>query len=281
VKRVSLYLAALTAAILVGGCEAVENRFVYYPTHRPEPVCPEGIPLATHPSSWRAQPFDLTTADGTRFRAWWCPCPGSRGAILYCHGTAGDLSHRAEPVVALLEALGESVLVFDYPGFGLSEGKPSEAGCYAAADAAYDWLTSTAQIPADRVILYGVSLGGGVAVDLASRRPARALVLVKTFTSIPDVAAHILPFAPVRQIMVNRYDNLSKIPRCNQPLFVVSGIRDHLVPYDQGLRLFEAGNEPKQFYPIEGRRHNQLPPPDFYQALAGFLAGTGGGKLEE
>jgi uncharacterized protein len=281
VKRVSFYLCVLTLAILLGGCEAVENRFVYYPTHKPEPVCPEGIPLAAYPSPWRAYPFDLATADGTRFRAWWCPCPGSQGAILYCHGTAGDLSHRAEPVAALLETLGESVLVFDYPGFGLSEGKPSEAGCYAAADAAYDWLTSTARIPADRIILYGVSLGGGVAVDLASRHSARALVLVKTFTSIPDVAAHILPFVPVRRIMVNQFDNLSKIPRCTQPLFVVSGIRDHLVPYDQGFQLYEAGNEPKQFYPIKGRHHNQLPPPDFYVALSWFLAGMGGGKVEE
>jgi fermentation-respiration switch protein FrsA (DUF1100 family) len=176
--------------------------------------------------------------------------------------------------VALLENLGESVLVFDYPGFGLSEGKPSEAGCYAAADAAYDWLTSIARVPAERITLFGVSLGGGVAVDLAARRPARALVLIKTFTSIPDVAAHILPGLPVRRLMVNEFDSLAKIPRCTQPLFVASGTSDHLVPLRLGCRLYEAGNEPKQFYPIVGNRHNEPLTPEFYAALSGFLART-------
>jgi len=281
VKRVSLYFAALAATVLLGGCEALENRLVFYPTHKPEPVCPDGIPLTKNPSPWRAQPFDLFTVDGTRIRAWWCPYPGSQGAILYCHGTAGDLSHRSDPVVALLQELKESVLVFDYPGFGLSDGKPSELGCYAAANAAYDWLTSTAQIPANRIILFGISLGGGVAVDLASRRPARALVLIKTFTSLPDVAAHILPLVPVRRIMVNQFDSLSKIPLCTQPLFVVSGTRDHLVPYNHGPKLYEAGNEPKQFYSLDGSRHNQALPAEFYGALSRFLARTGAGKVEE
>ena len=175
-------------------------------------------------------------------------------------------------MVALLEGLRESVLVFDYPGFGLSGGKPSEAGCYAAADAAYDWLTLTARIPADRITLFGVSLGGGVAIDLAARRPARALVLIKTFTSLPDVAAHILPGVPVRQLMVNHFDSLAKISQCTQPLFVVSGTRDLLVPYRHGPLLYEAGNEPKQFYSLVGSRHNEPLPPDFYKALSGFLA---------
>jgi uncharacterized protein len=144
----------------------------------------------------------------------------------------------------------------------------------AAADVAYDWLTSTAKIPADRIILMGVSLGGGVAVDLASRRPAQALVLVKTYTSMPDVAAHLLPWLPVRHLMLNQFDSLAKISRCTQPLFVVSGTRDRLVPYDHGPLLYGAGNEPKQFYPLIGSRHNEPLPPDFYAALSGFLAAT-------
>jgi fermentation-respiration switch protein FrsA (DUF1100 family) len=184
-------------------------------------------------------------------------------------------------VAALLERVGESVLVFDYPGFGQSEGRTSEAGCYAAADAAYDWLISTAGIPSNRIIVFGISLGGGVAVDLAARRPAKALVLVKTFTSLPEAAAHILPLVPVRRLMVNQFDSLSKIPRCTQPLFIVSGTRDHLVPYQHGPILFEAANEPKQFYALDGSRHNQALPPDFYVTLSRFLAGTGGAVKQE
>lgn len=273
-KRVSLWLATLAAGGFLEGCQALENRFTFYPTHTKEPVCPDGIPLTKDPSSWKAQPLDLFTADGTRIRAWWCPCPGSKGAILYCHGTVGDLSHRAAPVVELLDALGESVLVFDYPGYGLSGGKPSEAGCYAAADAAYDWLTLTEKIPADRITLMGVSLGGGVAVDLAARRPARALVLVKTYTSMPEVAAHIIPWFPVQSIMLNQFNNLAKISQCNQPLFIVSGTRDRLVPYSHGPRLYEAGNEPKEFYPLVGSHHNEPLTQDFYVALYRFLAAT-------
>jgi hypothetical protein len=166
--------------------------------------------------------------------------------------------------------LGESVLVFDYPGYGRSGGTPSEAGCYAGADAAYDWLTHRG-IPAERITLVGVSLGGGVAVDLAARRPARALVLVKTFTSIPDVAAHLVLGLPVRRLTTNRFDSLAKIGRCGQPLFVASGTKDHLIPYRHGLTLYEAANGPKTFYPIAGSDHDDPLTPEFFAALREFL----------
>lgn len=265
---------ALPVVLLVAasGCHAVEDRLVFRPTHTPEPASePDGIRLTAGASGPRAYPITLATADGTPIRAWWCPVPGATGAVLYCHGNAGDLHDRAEPVARVMAELGESVLVFDYPGFGLSGGKPSEAGCYAAADAAYDWLTHN-DIPADRITVVGVSLGGGVAVDLASRRPARALVLVKTFTSIPDVAAHLLLGLPVRNLMTNRFDSRAKIGRCRQPLFVASGTADRLIPYRHGVELYDAGNEPKRFHPLAGSDHNDPLTPDFFAALREFLA---------
>ncbi|HEY1187656.1 MAG TPA: alpha/beta hydrolase [Gemmata sp.] len=265
-------LLGLALVAILGGCHGLENALVFRPTHTPEPVAePAGIPLRNSSPNRRAFPLALSTADGTRVRAWWCPVPGSRGAVLYCHGNAGDLSDRAEPVARVMDELGESVLVFDYPGFGLSSGKPSEVGCYAAADAAYDWLTAH-DIPPERITVIGVSLGGGVAVDLASRRPARALVLVKTFTSVPDVAAHLLLGAPVRPLMTNRFDSRAKIGRCRQPLLVASGTNDRLVPYRQGLKLYEAGNDPKRFFPLAGSDHNDPLTPEFFRALREFLS---------
>src|SRR5262249_1068229 len=118
---------------------------------------------------------ELRTADGIGIHAWWCPREGAEGALLYCHGNAGNLSYRGGAIPPFQHALNVSVLIFDYPGFGKSEGSPDEAGCYAAADAAYDWLTQIQKIPPECLLLYGKSLGGAVAVELASRRPCRAL----------------------------------------------------------------------------------------------------------
>jgi fermentation-respiration switch protein FrsA (DUF1100 family) len=192
--------------------------------------------------------------------------------VLYCHGNAGNLSHRASAITSWQKELGQSVLIFDYPGFGRSEGKPDEAGCYAAANAAYDWLTQVQKVPPERILLYGGSLGGGVAVDLASRQPHRALVLVKTFTSIPDVAQSVYPWLPARWLVRSRFDNLEKIRQCTQPVFIAHGTADRLVPFAQGERLFAAANEPKRFLAMPGIDHNSGVTPAFYSTLRDFLA---------
>jgi fermentation-respiration switch protein FrsA (DUF1100 family) len=267
-----MWRVVLAAALTGAGCAAVENRLAFHPSHTPEPAAgPAGFRLSSADPALRAYPFDLAAADGTPVRAWWCPHPGGRGVVLYCHGNAGDLNDRIDPVSKVLTELGQSVLVFDYPGFGLSGGRPSEPGCFAAADAAYDWLVGRGVRPAE-ITLVGVSLGGGVAVDLAARRPVRALVLVKTFTSLPDVAAHLLLGLPVRRLMVNRFDSLSKIGRCATPVFVTAGTTDRLVSYRQGERLYAAAGDPKQFYPLPGSAHNDPLTPDFFAALRAFLS---------
>jgi fermentation-respiration switch protein FrsA (DUF1100 family) len=167
--------------------------------------------------------------------------------------------------------LGISVLIFDYPGYGRSDGTPTEAGCYAAADAAYHWLTQTMKVPPEQLLLYGGSLGGGVAVDLASRHPHRALILVKTFTSIPDVAQSVYPWLPARWLVHNRFDNLEKIGRCPRPLFVAHGTADRLIPFAHGQRLFEAAAEPKRFLRMAEIDHNDGLSGDFFPALRVFL----------
>jgi fermentation-respiration switch protein FrsA (DUF1100 family) len=241
----------------------LENRFVYHPTSAAQDW--------QKPPDSRIQDIEFHTADGTRIHAWWYPVPEAQGALLYCHGNAGNLSHRGGSVVGLGQALHSSVLIFDYPGYGRSDGSPSEKGCYAAADAAYDWLVQTAKAAPEKILLYGGSLGGGVAVELASRRPHRALVLLKTFTSLPDVGQSMFPWLPVRWLMRNRFDNLAKLSKCKQPVFIAHGTADRLVPFTQGERLYAAANEPKYFFRIEDADHNDPAPAEMIVALKQFL----------
>jgi fermentation-respiration switch protein FrsA (DUF1100 family) len=268
-QRRAIYLLILLIAAYVGVLLvllAFENSLVYHPVRAAE----EWL----SPPNARVQDVELSAVDGTPIHAWWCPPadwqPG-QGAALYAHGNAGNLSHRGESAASWQAEVGTAVLLFDYPGYGKSRGRPSEAGCYAAADAAYDWLTQVKGVEASDVILYGGSLGGAVAVDLASRRPHRALVLVSTFTAMPDVGQQLYPWLPVRWLMRNRFDSLAKIHRCRQPVFVAHGTRDGLISFSHGRRLFEAANEPKEFYAMEGRGHNERDP-DLHVRIHRFLA---------
>jgi fermentation-respiration switch protein FrsA (DUF1100 family) len=235
----------------------------------------------SYTQDWQPPPPDLHIEDvhlsavGIPIHAWWAPPLGwepAQGALVYCHGNAGNLSHRGEGLRRWHQQLGVAPLIFDYPGYGRSGGRPSEAGCYAAADAAYDWLVETAHVPSEKILLYGGSLGGGVAIDVASRRPHRALVLVSTFTSLADMARKRLPWLPAGWLMRRRWDNLHKIRSCRRPVFIAHGTADRLVPFRQGERLFAAANEPKAFFPMNGYDHQHTPGPDFYEALRRFLA---------
>jgi pimeloyl-ACP methyl ester carboxylesterase len=143
--RPTIVLASAFLAF-AAGCVSFEDSLVYHPLRcTSEEVAPEP-PI---------RDLTLHAADGTAIHARWCPRPGSAGAIVYCHGNGGDLEIRARPVRELGKALGESLLIFDYPGYGRSGGQPSEAGCYAAADAAYDWLTKEQHIPPEQVLIFG------------------------------------------------------------------------------------------------------------------------------
>jgi fermentation-respiration switch protein FrsA (DUF1100 family) len=213
----------------------------------------------------------LETPNQVAIQARWYPQPGSTGAILYCPGNAGNLQGRAALVQDLWVNLGQSVLIFDYPGFGKSGGAPTEAGCYEAADAAYQWLVREAKMPPERILLYGESLGGGVAVDLATKRPHAALVLVRTFTSLPDVADYQLPVLPSSLIMTNRFDSVSKIGKCPKPVFIAQAELDKIIPVRQGEQLRRACQSPSQLFVLRGVGHNDPLPTDFYPALRAFL----------
>lgn len=247
IVRWILFLGGLWVAAVLG-MKWFENALVFQPSPASEWVEPGNPPPE---DVW------LTVAEGTRLHAWYfVPESGTpTGAILLAHGNGGNLSHRGLLARELARHLGRAVLVFDYPGYGKSDGSPSEAGCYAAGEAAYRYLTETRDFPPERIVLAGESLGGGVAVELATHREHQALVLIYTFTSLPAAAKYHKPWVPCQTLMSNRFDNLAKIPNCNRPVFIAHGTADRIIPFEQGETLFAAANHPKQFFRMEGRGH--------------------------
>lgn len=246
----------------------LENRFVFVPTRAIQDWQPP-------PADLNIQDVELTSAGSTRIHAWWMTPRNwqpADGALLYSHGNAGNLSHRGEGLRRWRDEMRLAVLIFDYPGYGRSDGRPTEAGCYAAADAAYDFLRDQMKVRGDRIVLYGGSLGGAIATDLATRRPHRALVLVSAFSSLADMARLVVPWLPAGWFVRRRFSNLAKLPACHRPIFIAHGTADRVVPFSQGERLFAIANEPKKFFPMPGYDHNHTPPSAFYEALRQFLA---------
>lgn len=253
---------------------SIERRLIFRPSSQAQA-------WSEPPADLHARDLWFNLPDQVRVHAWWCEPEGwspSAGATLYSHGNAGNLSQRAEGVRRWMRSLGQAVLIYDYPGYGRSTGKPDETGCYAAANAALDWITRDRTVSPDKVLLYGGSLGGAIAIELATRRPYSALVVVSAFTSVPDMANKQFPWLPIRRLIRNRFDNLAKIPHCSGRLFLAHGTADRLIPFSMGERLFAAAPEPKRFFPMKDYDHHHSPGPEFYAELKAFLDDHGSGR---
>lgn len=183
-----------------------------------------------------------------------------KGSIIYCHGNGGDITNLSDIAMQLRNDLRCNVLVFDYAGYGKSEGRPTLSGILDDAKAARNWLAQKDGIPNERVVVYGHSLGGAVAVDLAVRGGARALVVESSFTSLGDMGRIRLPYVPVDWLLRERLASVDKIGRFQGPVFISHGKADEVIPFSQGKRLFDAANEPKTFYvPPEGADGHSSP----------------------
>jgi fermentation-respiration switch protein FrsA (DUF1100 family) len=260
--RISPVVATIILTCL-SGCVSLQNAFLYHPSP---------LPREPGPTTNRAKEVVLRAAGDLSICAWWYPCDGATGALLFCHGNAGSLADWGGLAESLGQRLHQSVLIFDYPGYGRSSGTPDERGCYAAGIAAFDWLVQAQEYRPEQIVIYGESLGGGVAVELATRRPHRALCLVRTFTSIPDMAGEVFPLLPVQWLVTERFDNLKKIGQSAGPVFIAHGTADQLIPYAHGQRLFAAAREPRRFFPMQGIGHNDPLPAEFFTSLRQFLA---------
>ena len=226
-----------------------------------------------HPASLPFEDVWFTAADGTKLHGWYVPHENARATVLFCHGNGGNLSIRVDMLQILNRHVGVSVMIFDYRGYGRSEGKPNETGVLLDARAARAWLAERENIDEKEIVMMGRSLGGAVAVDLATRDGARGLVLESTFTSLPDVAAYHYPWLPIRMLIRTRFDSLAKITEYHGPLLQSHGEADTIVPIRFGRQLFEAANEPKQFISFPGDDHNNLPSMEYYDTLERFCDG--------
>ena len=205
------------------------------------------------PSTYEDSPeiLKLTTADGVQISALYLPNPKAKYTLLYSHGNAEDLGYGL-PALKSLQEMGFSVFGYDYRGYGTSQGTPSEGNVYRDIDAAYNYLTQHLGISPNRIIAYGHSLGGGLAVDLASRKPIGGLIVENTFISAFRVVTHI-PIVPF-----DKFVNIDKIKQVRCPVLVMHGTADEVIPFWHGQKLFEAANEPKQFLWVEGAGHNNF-----------------------
>jgi hypothetical protein len=224
-----LALAAVYAAIAVG-VYCLQPTLIYRPTRH----------LAQDPGSL-SLPFtevSFPSRDGTALHGWFCPHPQARGAILLCHGNAGNIAGRL-PTLALLHDRGVAVFLFDYRGYGKSAGRPDEAGTYADLAGAWDWLTEAQGVAPARIVLFGRSLGGPIAAWLAGRVPVAGLILESTFTSLLDMARLHYPWLPVRWLLRIRYPTLELARQVSCPVLIAHSPDDETIPYAMGQRLHQ------------------------------------------
>lgn len=184
------------------------------------------------------QDVELRTSDGETLHGWWLPHERSRATLLFFHGNAGNVSHRLESL-EIFHALGVDTLIIDYRGYGRSSGRPTEAGLYRDARAAWDWLTETQGIAGDDIILFGRSLGGAVASELATRVDAAGLILESVFTSVPDIGAELYWWLPVRWLSRLQFDTAEYLRQTELPVLVVHSRDDEIIPFAHGRRLRE------------------------------------------
>ena len=219
--------------------------------------------------------IELEAADGVALKAWYkAAAPGGarpRPTIVLFHGNAGNLAYRADKARVFLDR-GYGVLLAAYRGYGGSDGSPSEAGLLADGRAALDFLKHTGVAPAS-IVLYGESLGSGVAVAMAGEYEVAALLLEAPYSSIADVAASHYPFLPVRWLIKDKFNSMARIGAVRVPLLVVHGARDQVIPNTFGRRLFAAANQPKTLVLVPGAGHNDLFTAGGMDAALEFLEG--------
>ncbi len=235
---------------------------IYHPTEWPADFAiPENVPVE---EAW------FTAKDGTRIHGLFAEHPSPRGVALVCHGNAGNVADRVGSLSILNQAHQLSVLMFDYRGFGKSDGKPDEQGLYMDARAARKWLAErTGNKEADLIVM-GRSLGGAVAVDLAAKDGAKALVLASTFTSMPEVAKQHVKLLPTGLMMTQRLDSITKIKNYTGPLLQSHGRDDRLIPIEIGRKLHAAAPGTKRFVEVDGG-HNAPQSPEYREALDELL----------
>lgn len=221
----------------------MQSRFLYRPV-REVAYTPDKLGLAF-------EDVTLETSDGLELNSWYIRAEDAEFTVLLCHGNGGNIMHRLDSV-NLFYQWGLNTFLFDYRGYGQSEGKVSEKGTYLDAMAAYEWLVKVKKVPPEKIILFGRSLGGAVAAQLAGKVEAKALVIESGFTSFVDMGKKFYPYMPVRLLARYNYGTIDYLKDVCCPVMIIHSRDDEIVPFEFGLKLYEAANEPSRFVEIFG-----------------------------
>lgn len=270
-------LGAGLAALGYGGSTAYlkvnEKDLVYHPAERAVSPSPAQFGLAEERVAY-------ASADGTKLTAWIIRAPAADTAtpwMLICHGNYGNIGYGQRPeYYSFARDLGLNLLAFDYRGYGESEGSPSEDGLYADALVSYRYLTDSLRIAPDRIILFGHSLGSGVAIDLATQVPAAALAVEGAYTSVPDRGQELYPWLPVKLVASQRFASIEKVGHVRLPKLFLHSPEDDIIPFAHGERLFAAAGEPKRLVRVAGGHMDayKLDSATYFGALRELIAAT-------
>jgi fermentation-respiration switch protein FrsA (DUF1100 family) len=241
------FLSVLLASFLSSAC-SLEQRFIFHPEKE----------IFQTPAD-AGLPFDdvyFAAEDGIRLNGWYIPRADAEITFLWFHGNAGNVSHRVDNIRLVHEQLGVNIFIFDYRGYGRSEGTPSEPGTYRDGRAALRYLRERYGVAPSHLVLFGRSLGAAVAAQMATREEQLLLILESPFVSVPEMARVLLPPIGIARLLSTQYNVPEALRRIRTPVFVLHGDRDEVVPFNQGQRVFAAAREPKRFYAIGGAGHN-------------------------
>lgn len=251
-------------AVIAGSVMLLEDSFIYFPTRYPDG---DWTPVLVPPRGGEARIEDcfFTAVDGVKLHGWYCApqrqetgivrSVDTKVVLLYFHGNAGNLTYRLD-MIQLLVQIPVDVFIIDYRGYGKSEGTPTEEGLYGDADAAWRELTVTRGTHPDRIVIFGKSLGGAPAIDLARRVSAAGLIVQSSFTSAADMAEEVMPFVP-RFLLRTKFDSIGKVHAVSCPKLFIHSPADEVVPYKLGRRLYDAAPPPKQFFEVPRAGHNE------------------------
>jgi len=221
----------------------MQSSFLYSPV-RELPYTPAELGLDFEEVFFRA-------GDRVQLHGWYIPSPNSDFTVLLCHTNGGNMMYQLDSI-NIFHNLGLSCFIFDYRGYGISRGQPSEHGTYLDARAAFRWLTKKKKIPAEKTIVFGRSLGGSIAAYLAGRAKPRGLVIESAFTSYIAIGSKFYPYMPVKWFARFKYPTIEYVRKVTCPVLVIHSRNDEVIPFEFGLQLYEAANEPKEFVELYG-----------------------------
>ena len=242
----------------------IENYFVFFPE--------TSFDQTPNELNLHHKEVYFPTEDGKKLHGWFFPLKKEFPVILFCHGNAGNISHRLENIRLLLDRKLQ-VFIFDYRGYGRSSGRPSEKGLYLDGLAAYDYLTKTEHTQSTNIILFGRSLGATVALEISIKRRVKSIILESAFTSTKEMARTIALFYLFSFFVPPHYNNLKKIGRVTIPKLIIHGREDEIVPFSMGEKLFEAAEALKYFFPVKDAGHNDtfiVGGMRYFEAIASF-----------